>query len=86
MIIRSNTIINSLGVFDIKKSINVVKPRLIKLKEVPNYYNKYIRKIFKYSIKITFLIEVCMRVHVCMVNYNKMISVFLFSYTGIYQN
>lgn len=44
LIINSNTIINNLGVFNIKKNIHAVQTSIIQLPNIPEYLNQYIRK------------------------------------------
>ncbi|XP_072760985.1 uncharacterized protein [Anoplolepis gracilipes] len=39
LIIRSNTIISNLGLFDLKKIIHSVQPKLIELSNIPNHLN-----------------------------------------------
>jgi len=56
LIIRSNTIINNLGSFDLKKVINAVQPKLIKLSEIPDHLNSCVRKLFYYYIIIVILL------------------------------
>lgn len=44
LIIRSNTIINNLGIFNLKSKINAVKPKLINIPNIPEYLGTCIRK------------------------------------------
>lgn len=44
LIIRSNTIINNIGPFDLKKAIHTVQARLVQLQEISEHLNSCIRK------------------------------------------
>lgn len=44
LIIRSNTIVNNLGTYDLKMIINTVQPSIVEMSNIPNYINMYIRK------------------------------------------
>lgn len=53
LIIRTNTLVNNLGIFNLKTVIDAIKPRLITLLDIPEYLNTCVRKCI-----ITILVQV----------------------------
>jgi hypothetical protein len=48
LIIRSNTVINNLGSFDIKQNIQAIQAPIVKLSNIPDYVNQCIRKYISF--------------------------------------
>lgn len=56
LIIRSNTTINTLGNFDLKKNIQAVQPQLVELCDVSQHLNACISKcLYVYNILYTII-------------------------------
>jgi len=44
LIIHSNTLINNIGAFDLRKIISMIQPQLVKLADICEHLNSCIRK------------------------------------------